>query len=367
MEEEKTGFTKYFSNIDDPRIERNKQHLLEDILVLTVLAVICGAESWESIEHYGNSKTEFLKTFLQLPNGIPSHDTIQRIFERIDPEQFRTGFVEFVSSICVKDRMDLINIDGKTLRHSFDSNTGKSAIHMVSAWSQSNKMVLGQFKVDDKSNEITAIPKLLDLLDIQESIITIDAMGCQKEIAGKIIEKKADYILALKGNQKYIREEVEETFKKRPYDKYNKTIEKEHGRVETRECFIINNMDWLFEKDNWAGIQSIIKIQSERWIKGKTEKENRYYISSLNEDAEFMNKAIRGHWGIENSLHWVLDVQFREDESRKRKGHSAENFAIIRHIALNLLKKNNTIRASIVSKRLIAAWDNDFLLNLFKI
>jgi predicted transposase YbfD/YdcC len=319
MKEENNNFIKYFTNIDDPRIERNKQHLLGDIISLTIIAVICGAESWESIEIYGNSKKEFLETFLELPNGIPSHDTIQRVFERINPDQFRNGFIEFVSNICEKREQEIINIDGKQLRRSFDSYSGKSPIHMVSAWSNENSMVLGQFKVNDKSNEITAIPKLLELLDIKGSIITIDAMGCQKEIAKKIINEDANYILSLKGNHKNLKEDVEGIFKTRPFNHYNKTIEKAHGRIETRECYVINNMEWLFEKENWEGIQSLIKIESTRWIKGKTKTEIRFYISSLNEDAKFINNAVRKHWGIENSLHWVLDMVFREDESRKRK------------------------------------------------
>ncbi|MCP4764415.1 MAG: ISAs1 family transposase [archaeon] len=357
--------TKYFSIIKDPRAD-NKQHLLNDIFIITILAVISGCEGWKEIEIYGNCKIRFLETILKLPNGIPSHDTFERIFKRISSEEFEKGFIDWISSICKRKENDLISIDGKVLRGSYDKNSSKAAIHMVSAWSSENQVVLGQFKVCAKSNEITAIPKLLDLLDISKSIITIDAMGYQKSIAIKIVENEADYILALKGNQGALKEEVENIFNHRPVASTAKTVEKDHGRIETRECFVINDMEWLFEKEDWTNLQSIIKIKSKREIKGKIENEIRYYISSLKENAKFINSAVRKHWGVENSLHWVLDVQFGEDDSRKRIGNSAENFTIVRRIALNILKQERYSQLSIRNKQRKASLDDNYLISLFK-
>lgn len=362
---EKTSLHKYFGKIKDPRINRKKKHKLLDVIVLTVIAVICGAESWDSIEEFGKSRIDFLRKILELPNGIPSHDTLNRIFSIIKPGYFEKFFIEWANSL--KDKgfdCDILSIDGKTIRGSKDSYHGKSAIHLVSMWSSSNGISLGQRKVNGKTNEITAIPELLEMLDIKGSIITIDAMGTQRKIAEIIINKEANYILALKGNQGYLREDAEAVCSRSKPDSLDETIEKGHGRIETRKCEVFQNIDLLENKNDWKELKSIIRIVATREINEKRSEETRYFISSLKVDATDFNKYIRQHWGIENSLHWVLDLVFREDEQRKRNGNAAENFAIIRKIALNLLKKEDSKKMSLVTKRLKAAWDQDFLIKI---
>ena len=362
-----TSLHQYFGSISDPRIKRNKRHLLTDIIILTILAVICGAESWDSIELFGKTKIDFLKKILKLPNGIPSHDTINRVFSMLNPRRFEQVFAQWTNSLMDKDiEMELIAIDGKTVRGSKDSYHEKSPIHLVNAWANQNQLVLGQYKTDKKSNEITAIPELLDILDIKGSIITIDAMGTQTKIAQKIVTGDAEYILALKDNQKELREEVESTFRVQTPDFSNETVDKGHGRFEIRKCDVINNLEFVNGKEKWAKLTSLIRINSERTIKDKTETESRYYISSLNADAACFNYYIRMHWGVENSLHWTLDMTFREDEQRKRNGKAAQNFALINKIALNLLRKDKS-KGSIKSKRLKAGWDNQFLLDILEI
>ncbi|MCK5170193.1 MAG: ISAs1 family transposase [Bacteroidales bacterium] len=364
----KTSLHQYFSSLPDPRIHRNKKHLLIDIIVLTIISVICGAESWDSIEIFGKSKKEFLIKILKLPNGIPSHDTINRVFSLINAGKFENLFIEWVNSIKDdKIKHEVISIDGKTVRRSKDSFHQKSPIHIVSAWANTNQLVLGQKKVNEKSNEITAIPKLLELLDIEGCIITIDAMGTQKDIAETIIENKADYILALKGNQGYLKEDAESIFKRQKPNSTDEVIEKGHGRIETRKCEVINQIGFLEDKDKWKNLKSLIKITAQREINGKSTIENRLYISSIQTGAKDFNTYIRQHWGVENSLHWTLDVTFREDDQRKRNGKAAENFALIQKIALNLLKSEDSKKISIKNKRLKAAWDNDFLLKILKI
>src|SRR5690554_5070273 len=323
-----TSLHRTFGQLSDPRLNRKKQHLLIDIVILSVLAVLSGAESWDSIELFGKTNHVFLKQFLKLPNGIPSHDTINR--------------------------------------GSKDSFHGKSPIHLVHAWSVENNLCLGQWKTDAKSNEIMAIPELLDLLDIKGSIITIDAMGTQTTICEKIIEKEADYILAVKDNQKSLREEVEAACCNSSRAVSDMTeMDKGHGRIETRRCEVFEKgfVDDLEKR--WVGLQTIIKITATREMKEKTTREERYYISSLDTGQPF-NKYIRYHWGVENSLHWVLDMVFREDEQRKRNKLAAENFAIVRKISLNLLKKDTKTKASLVSKRLRAGWDKKYLISLLK-
>jgi predicted transposase YbfD/YdcC len=363
-----TSLHKYFSKLPDPRVARNKKHLLIDIVVLSIIAVICGAESWDSIEEFGKARIGFLKKILSLPNGIPSHDTINRVFSILKPDKFEALFINWVNSLRNKNICnEVISIDGKTICGSKDSFHNKSAIHIVSAWANSNQIVLGQLKVDDKSNEITAIPELLEMLDIKGSIITIDAMGTQKKIAETIIDNQANYILALKGNQTYLKNDVENLCKRMKPDSENEVVEKGHGRIETRNCKIFNHISLLEDVDKWKELKSVIQITSEREIKGKKTMETRLYISSLNDKAEAFNKYIRMHWGIENNLHWTLDMTFREDEQRKRDKHSAQNFAIVRKIVLNLLKQEDSIKLSLRTKRLKAGWDNNFLLKILKI
>lgn len=366
MATQRTSLHKYFESFPDYRLNRNKKHLLSDIIILSVLAVICGAESWDSIEEFGKTKINFLKTFLKLSNGIPSHDTINRVFSAIRPKLFEQAFAGWTASLKdEKIKKEVVNIDGKCIRGSKDSFHEQSAIHMVSAWASENELVLGQLKVDEKSNEITAIPLLLDLLDIEGSIITIDAIGTQTKIAEKIIENKADYILSVKGNQKELLQQVESRFARQKPETADETVEKGHGRIETRKCEVITNLQHLDNRENWAALTSIIKITATRETAKKKETEIRYYISSVLDEAKNFNVYIRRHWHVENKLHWTLDVVFDEDRQRKRTKNAAQNFSFIRKIALNLLKKD-TSKGSLVTKRLKAGWDDQFLIQLVK-
>nr|WP_321399908.1 ISAs1 family transposase [uncultured Desulfobacter sp.] len=363
-----------FSKINDPRLDRQKLHKLIDIFAITVCAVICGANTWNEIEQYGQSKHDWLKTFLELPNGIPSHDTIRRIFIIIDPEEFRMAFIDWVASIRPLLPETVIAVDGKTLRRSHDKTNGKSAIHVVSAWASDANMVLGQIKTEEKSNEITAIPELLDLLDISGSTVTIDAMGCQKKIAEKIVDNGADYALTLKKNHGDLYDDVELFFhsvkKSKPKEiprSYSDSVDGDHGRVEIRRHWVISDIDWIVDKPLWKGLKGIGMVERERHIKDNISCETSYYLLSQKLDAEEFAKKVRAHWGIENKLHWVLDVSFREDECRKRAGNAAENFAMVRHIATNLLKQENSMKKSMNVKRLQAGWDNSYLTKVLRV
>lgn len=357
----------YFENIQDPR-HHNKRHKLIDIIFIAICAVVAGADTYEQIENFGKQRKTWLSKFLKLPHGIPSHDTFGRIFERMIPNEFQKSFTYWIQSVAELTKGQVVAIDGKTLRRSHDNANDKKAIHMISAWASANQVVLGQLKTEDKSNEITAIPNLLKLLDISGCIITIDAMGTQKKIAEAIIAKEADYILALKENHKTLCNDVAMFFedykemKKQGYKFHEDTeVDGGHGRIETRKCVVTSDIDWLQDKELWKGLRSICMIESTREINGETSHERRFYISSLDSDAQTIGSAVRKHWGIENSVHWVLDIGFREDESRVRKGHSPENFAAIRHIALNLLRNNKTFKGSVKTKRLNAAMDTKYL------
>ena len=357
----------YFSDLTDPRVDRTKEHLLEDIIFIAIASVICGAETWNDMENYGKSKEPWLKKFLQLPNGVPSHDTFNRVFSSLDPTELETCFLEWVKSVARITEGEVISIDGKSIRGSRDKGS-KSIVHMVSAWANANNMVLGQVKVDEKSNEITAIPKLLDVLVLEGCIVTIDAMGCQTEIANKIVEKGADYILAVKGNQGSLEEGAEDTVRFiKPVDQYE-DADSGHGRVETRRCFIYNDLSHIEPVSKWKNLKAVVKIEAERFIKstGETQRETRLYITSCESNAKVIGSAIRAHWGVENSLHWILDVSFGEDASRKREGYSAQNFSIINRIALNILKNDKSRKRSVKGKRLDAGWDNDYLLKILK-
>jgi predicted transposase YbfD/YdcC len=314
----------------DPREGRNREHLLEEIILISIAAVLSGAASWNDIAEYGSSKQEWLGTFLKLPSGIPSHDTFNRVFAARDSEAMEKGFADWVSSIAKLTAGEVVAIDGKTLCGTRE--TGKKAlVHMVSAWAESNGLVLGQRKVDEKSNEITAIAKLLEALELAGTVVTIDAMGCQREIASGIIAKKADYVLAVKDNQGLLAEQVRDSFMLLESDAVAEEIDCGHGRVEQRKCSVIADLGLIEKAAEWASLQGLVRIESERYHKttGKTEREIRYSITSLKPDAARLNSVIRQHWGIENKLHWVLDVGFNEDLDRKRAGHAAQNFSIL--------------------------------------
>ena len=353
---------KYFAELQDPRVERNREHLLEEILWMTIAAVLSGAGGWNEIEHYCQTKRKWLRSFLRLPGGIPSHDTFNRVFSLLDPEQLEKGFTRWVSALAKLTDGEVVAIDGKTLRGTREAGK-KAIVHMVSAWANSNNLVLAQRKVDEKSNEITAIPRLLEVLELSGTVVTIDAMGCQKAIAAKIVEKKADYILAVKDNQGQMLEEVKDSFRLLEAVSAHEEIDCGHGRVERRSCAVIADTSLVEKAVDWAGLRSLVRIEAERYhkVSGKTEREIRYYITSLRPDAARLNMAIRQHWCIENKLHWVLDVAFGEDHSRKRAGHAAQNFSLLNRIALNLLKQDKTCKLGIHGKRLQAGWDNDYL------
>lgn len=367
MTNQKTSLHKYFENFPDYRVNRNKKHELSDIIILAILATICGAESWYSIEEFGKTKIDFLKGFLKLPNGIPSHDTINRVFSVIRPKLFEKIFVAWANSLKIEGlSREVVSLDGKCIKGSKDSFHEQNPIYMVSAWASENQLVLGQLKVNEKSNEITAIPLLLDLLDLEGSIVTIDAIGTQTKIAKKIIENGADYILSVKGNQKALLEEIESRFNhQRPSD-IDETIDKGHGRIEIRKCETITDLSYLNGSENWEGLKTIVKITAQRETGKKQETEVRYYICSIEDNAKNFNRYIRQHWGIENKLHWTLDMIFDEDHQRKRTKNAAENFSFIRKVAFNLLKKDKS-KGSMVTKRLKAGWDNQFLLQLLQI
>ena len=359
----------HFKDLEDKRVERTKRHKLIDIVTIAICAVICGVDSWVLMEAYGKKKEKWLKQFLELPNGIPSHDTFARVFARIDPQQFQNCFLSWIKSINKITEGEVIAIDGKTLRHSYDKGKDKGAIHMVSAWATSNKLVLGQCKVEEKSNEITAIPELIKVLDIAGCLVTIDAMGCQKEIVKSIAEKSGEYIIALKKNQGNLYKNVEEIFKEAiskgfegfKYSEFH-TKEDKHGREEIRHYLMLSDIEERIDTDKkWVNLQSVGMVEYIRKVNGKTKVETGYYISSLTNNAKLLGESVRTHWGIENSLHWVLDVAFREDDCRIRKDDAPQNFAVIRHIAVNLLGKEKSQKLGTKSKQFCAGWDDEYL------
>lgn len=356
----------HFSNIEDPRINRQKKHQLQDIFFITLCAVICGADNWVAIEEFGKAKENWFTELLGLSHGIPSHDTFGDVFAAINTEQFSECFSKWVADLANLTEGEVIAIDGKCLRRSIDKAAKKAAIYMVSAWAQQNSLVLGQVKVDDKSNEITAIPKLLSRLNIAGSVVTIDAMGCQKKIAKQIIQQGGDYVLSLKGNQSNLHEDVA-TYYKSSLSPEVAAVKYDggHGRVETRMVRVTDEIAWLKKHHAWAGLRSIIAVTAIREIENKVTEETRYFISSLAaDDADKLEQAVRAHWAIENNLHWVLDIAFDEDSNRTRKGYSAANLAVIRHIALNLIKNEKSSKVGVKIKRLKAGWDNDYLLRV---
>lgn len=363
----------YFGELEDPRNAINLTHPFINIVSIAILATICGADDWVAVETYGHSKKVWLETFLDLSNGIPSHDTFGRVFRWLDQEVFQLKFAEWTALICQATEGEVVAIDGKKLRRSGDSRHKRDGIWMVSAWASENRMVLGQRKVDEKSNEITAIPQLLAKLNLSGCIVTVDALNTQTTIATQIIDAQADYIMAVKGNQGTLYEDLQLLFEGFETELYQdvsfetaRTINQAHGREEYRQVWVVTAPEYrqyLRQNKKWAKLHSLIKLVTVRYqpLKDKLETSTRYFISSWHATADEFLHAIRDHWQIENGFHWVLDVAFREDESRIRKGHAPANMALLRHIAVNLLKQESTAKVGISNKRKRAGWDNDYL------
>lgn len=361
----------HFAALEDPRVDRTRQHHLLDLVAIALCGVICGANNWTAIVLWGRANHPWLATFLELPNGIPSHDTFGRVFALLDPEQFAVCFTRWMAAVCQRLGLKQVAIDGKTLRRSHDRGKGQAALHLVSAWSVENGLTLGQRAVEGKSNEITAIPKLLQLLDVSGALVTIDAMGCQKDIAATIRAAKADYLLAVKENQPHLYEDIEGIMAQaRDTDfvgvKYSYAEEsgRDHGRQEEHYCWVFDDLSAIRDRALWADLKSIVVVVSTRTVGDKSSSETRYYISSRAADAAVLAQAVRRHWSIENECHWVLDVCFREDDSRLREGHGANNFALLRKAALALLKKAEGVKEGIECRRLVAGWDKSYLLSV---
>jgi len=364
------SFIQNFDSINDPRRQAGLRHPLINVLFIAICAIICGADDWYAIERFGKAKKSWFEKYLDLKHGIPSHDTFGDVFSILDPEQFSEAFIQWMQMIATIS--GVIALDGKTIRRSFDKSLGKTAIHLVSAWSQVNHLILGQVKVDDKSNEITAIPALLRLLVIKGALITIDAMGCQTEIAKQIVDQQGDYLLAVKNNQKHLYQDIEHLFKHATAENFQseqfdaaKTVSKGHGRIEIRNCQVISDPIWLAHlrgRKLWKNLISIVKVECERRINGKTgNRESRFYICSRDLSASELLNAARAHWGVENNVHWVLDVVFNEDNHRARIGNSSENMSMMRRLAINMLNQEKSRKDSLKGKRQVAGWDESYL------
>ena len=359
-------FLEHFSDLDDPRQSAKILYPLDEVLLLTLCAVLSGAEGWVGVALFGERKLAYLRGFLPFSHGVPSHDQLGLIFAALDPGKFQLCFVGWAESLS-KALSGVVAIDGKTLRRSFDKASGAKPVHMISAWSSAQRLVLGQRVVAKKSNEITAIPELLDLLSLKGAIVTIDAMGCQREIARHIMDAGADYVLALKGNQGTLRKDVELLFTEQAGKDFcdlevthHQTIDADHGRVEIRNIVATSDIEWLSRHHAWKGLRTLVAVTSERRLAEKTTRETRYFISSLPPDAEHLAGVVRSHWSIENGLHWVLDMVFRDDECRVRKKNAPGNFSTVKHMAMNMLRRMPG-KHSLKSKRQIAAWDDSFL------
>ncbi len=365
----KASLFEHFSSLPDPRLDRQKKHQLPDILFITICAVLSGADNWVMIEEFGKSKEDWFTDTLKLQNGIPSHDTFGYVFSALDINLFSQCFTQWVADLASLSSGEVVAIDGKTVRRSLDRASGKAAIHMVSAWAQANRLVLGQEKVSEKSNEITAIPKLLARLDIIGAVVTLDAMGCQKVISKQIIEQQGDYVFSLKGNHGELHDDVRRYFASQPELDCSTHVDSGHGRIETRTVRVGREIEWLKERHpEWTSLNSIVAVTARRETKQRTEEDTRYFISSLpHHSAERMGQVIRYHWAVENNLHWVLDVAFDEDQNRARTGNSAANLSMVRQIALNLLKQDKSTKVGIKTKRAKARWDNSYLLKLLRI
>ena len=378
----KKSLIEHLGTITDPRVNRTKDHELIDILVIAICALLCRAESFNEMEDFGNAKLAWFKTFLSLRNGIPSHDTFNRVFSALNPEEFLEAFLNWTQGLRRAVPQEIVAMDGKALRRALTAE--KNPKYIVSAWAEDNGLVLGQLKVEEKSNEITALPQLLRVLELSGCIVTLDAMGCQTNIAKEIKEADADFLLALKGNQASVHREVKEFLDDAIAESKTwrpggasangaarvvtkKMVEKDHGRLETREYFQSGELSWFADRSKWEGLQSVGAVRSTREINGKIGTEWRYYLCSLPLDIERFARAVRGHWGIENKLHWILDVHFGEDQSRARTGYAAENLATLRRFAINLLKSEKTKKRGIRGKQNNASWDHAYLLKLLSI
>ncbi len=374
MEPPPTSIHAHFCILRDPRIERAKRHQLLDIVAIAVCAVICGADKWVEIEQFGNAKRPWFETFLALPNGIPSHDTFGRVFAALDPVEFQAGMLAWVQAVL--PQRSVVAVDGKTLRRSHDRLHGQEALQLFSAWVSANHLLLGQVAVPDGSNEIATLPTLLDLLALQGTVVTIDAAGCQTAIAQQLTDQGADYVLALKANQETLHRDVGELFEEARASafagiihEYQETLEKGHGRIERRRAWLVSDPDyvaWLDEAGVWTGLHSVGLVERECRIGELVTVESRYYLSSLTGNAAEFAEAVRRHWGIENGLHWLLDVVFREDDSRVRVGHAVENLALVRRLALQLLKQERSAKVGVKAKRLKAGWDEHYLLTVLQ-
>ena len=369
-----TSILAHFTALDDPRVSPATRHHLLDIVAIAVCAVICGADTWVEVEAFGQAKRAWLETFLALPHGIPSHDTFGRVFAALDPDQFAAGFRSWVGAVAAVSAGTVVAIDGKTLRRSHDRAQGKDALVLVSAWAEANRLLLGQVAVDPGANEIPAIPTLLQQVALAGSIVTVDAIGCQTAIAAQIVAQEADYVLALKANQGTLHEAVRVLFAAGQADglvsirhDIQRSIEKNHGRLEVRQVWAVDDpavMAYLDPHGAWPNLRSVAMVVTERRVDADISREVRYYLSSLPGKAATIGAAVRGHWGIENRLHWVLDIAFREDESRVRHGHASQNLAVLRRLALNLLRQESTAKMGTKAKRLKAGWDHAYLLKL---
>ncbi len=367
-------FLKHFEPLEDPRpTTHNLRHNLTDILVITILATLCGADTWTEIAEFGEAKEEWLKTFLPLPHGIPSHDTFGRVFALMDPLKFESCFCAWIESLEIDTNNEIIAIDGKSLRGSGNKRRKEKLLHLVSAWAVNNRVMLGQVKTQEKSNEIEAIPRLLNMLDISNSIVTIDAMGCQKDIALQIIEGGANYVLSLKENQPTLYQDIENIFALGEARQFKKMLNKrkvekvhDHGRTETRRYTLISARDPVMFQFRWPGMKSIGMVEVTRTTNNEVERSKRFFITSLDEDIDSFMRAARKHWSIEINLHWSLDVSFKEDLNRARAGHSSQNLATVRRIALNLLTQEKTHKRGISCKRKTAGWNHKYLMEVLK-
>jgi predicted transposase YbfD/YdcC len=382
-EHPKLSLVAHFAVIIDPRVERTRDHKLVDILVIAICTLLCGGETFYDMEEFGKARFEWFKTFLQLPNGIPSHDTFNRVFAALDPREFLECFVRWTQALRETIAQEIVSIDGKALRRAYQKK--ENLKYIVSAWAEENGLVLGQLKVEDKSNEITAVPELLRVLELSGCIVTLDAMGCQRNIVKEIKEADADYVVALKGNQETVHQEVQEFLDEAVAEQktwrpegvkaprvatelaFFETVEKDHGRIETRRYYQSTEIGWFADRHRWEGLQSVGMVESIREIKGQKTVERRYYLSSLGLNVRLFARAVRSHWNIENKVHWVMDVCFGEDQSRARSGYAAENLATLRRLALNMLKRETRKKRSLKGKMLNASWDHAYLQRLLGI